>query len=197
VLDSTLDGAPASVGASIFDQSAHFDYRLPFESGIGVAYIRKRAEIEFDVQGYSSIEPHALLSTTEPLTIYTDPGTGAPPTITTRPMPPVITASRAFANYSLGGHVQPFESLPVTLHGGVATDYTPVGPEDQVFDEVSFLVWTVGVSGTVGKLSFALGANYRKGTSDNVVLRNLLNEPIQTSISIRTTGLTYSINYKF
>ena len=83
------------------------------------------------------------------------------------------------------------------LHAGIATDHSPVAPEDQVFDKVDFVVWTVGVSGSVGKLSFALGANYRKGSSDNILLRNLLTEPIQTSISVKTVGLTYSINYKF
>jgi hypothetical protein len=196
-LDSTLDGAPASVGASIFDQAAHFDYQLPFEGGFGVAYLGRRAEIEFDIQGYSSIAPHPLLTASEPLTIYTDPGTGAPPTIDTRPLAPVITASRALANYSVGGHYQLLQSRPLTVHAGVATDRSPVAPEDQVFDEVSFIVWTAGVSGSVGKLSFALGANYRRGVSESVVLRNLLNEPIQTSMSIKTVGVTYSINYKF
>ena len=97
----------------------------------------------------------------------------------------------------MGGHVQLTESRPLTLHAGVATDRFPVAPEDQVFDRVDFVVWTVGASGSVGKLSFALGANYRKGSSDNIVLRNLLSEPIQTSISVKTIGLTYAINYKF
>jgi hypothetical protein len=152
--------------------------------------------LEFDVQGYSSIAAHALLSSSEPITIYRDPGNGAP-TIEQRPFPSVITASRAIANFSVGGHVQLTESRPLTLHAGVATDRSPVAPEDQVFDRVEFVVWTVGASGSVGKLSFALGANYRKGSSDNIVLRNLLSEPIQTSISVKTIGLTYAINYKF
>jgi hypothetical protein len=197
VLDSTLDGAPASVGASIFDSAAHFDYKLPFEGAVGVALVGKRAEIEFDIQGYSSIAPHALLEATEPVTIYTDPGNGTPASIVERPLPPVITASRALANFSVGGHFKVMESRPFTVHGGVATDRSPVAPEDQVFDEVDFVIWTAGVSGSIGKLSFALGASYRKAASGNIVLRNLLTEPIQTSISVKTVGLTYSINYKF
>jgi hypothetical protein len=196
-LDSTLDGAPASVGASIFDSSAQFDHRLPFETAGGIAYVHKRGEIEFDVQGYSSIARHALFASNMPLTIYSDPGTGAPATIEPRPFPPVITASRALANYSAGGHLQIMESFPLNVHAGVATDHSPVAPEDQFFDQVDFVVWTAGVSGSVGKLSFALGASYRRSSSENIVLRNLLIEPIETSISIRTIGLTYSINYRF
>jgi hypothetical protein len=170
---------------------------LPFETAGGIAYVHKRAEIEFDVQGYSSIAPHALFSSNMPLTIYTDPGNGAPVTIDPRPFPPVITASRALANYSAGGHIQVMESFPLIVHAGVATDHSPVAPEDQFFDEVDFVVWTAGVSGSVGRLSFALGASYRRSSSENIVLRNLLIEPIETSISIRTIGLTYSINYRF
>jgi hypothetical protein len=195
-LDSTLDGSALSIGASIFDPSAQFSYKLPFETAGGIAFVAKRAELEFDVQGYSSIAPHALLSSSEPITIYRDPGNGTP-TIEERPFPSVITASRAIANFSLGGHVQLTESRPLTLHAGVATDRSPVAPEDQAFDRVDFVVWTVGASGSIGKLSFALGANYRKGSSDNIVLRNLLSEPIHTSISVKTIGLTYAINYKF
>jgi hypothetical protein len=195
-LDSTLDGSSLSIGASIFDPSAQFSYKVPFETAAGIAFVTTRAELEVDVQGYSSIAPHALLSSGEPITIYRDPGNGSP-TIEERPFPPVMTASRAIANVSVGGHVQLLASRPLSLHGGVATDHSPVAPEDQVFDRVNFVVWTVGVSGSVGKLSFALGANYRKGSSDNIVLRNLLSEPIQTSISIKTIGLTYAINYKF
>ena len=189
-LDSTLDGVPGSVGASIFDQSARFDYQLPFESAVGIAYVHKRAEVEFGVQGYSSIAPHPLITTNDPLTIYTDPGTGAPSSISSRQLPPVITASRAIVNYSVGGHMQLFESFPLVVHAGVATDHSPVAPEDQFFDEVDFVVWTAGVSGSVGKLSFALRASYRRSASENITLRNLLKEPIQTAIDIKTIGLT-------
>jgi hypothetical protein len=195
-LDSTLDGAAVSVGASIFDPGATFKYQLPFETAGGIALVGKRAELEFDVQGYSSIAAYPLLSTSEPLTVYSDLGGGVS-SIVQRPFPPIMTASRAIANYSVGGHVQLLESRPFTVHAGVATDHSPVALEDQVFDEVNFLVWTVGVSGSIGKLSFALGASYRRGSSDNLVLRNLLTDPIPTSIDVKTVGLTYSINYKF
>jgi len=196
-LDSTLDGTVQSIGASIFNPEAQFDFKLPFESAAGVALVGKRAQVEFDVQGYSSIPAYPMLTPTQPLTIYNDPGNGAAPVTTQRTLPPIIMASKAVTNFSVGGHVQLLESRPLTVHAGVSTDHTPVAPEDQVFDEVDFVVWTAGVSGSVGRLSFALGANYRKGTSENVILHNLLTEPIQTSISVKTVGFTYSINYKF
>jgi len=58
-------------------------------------------------------------------------------------------------------------------------------------------VLTAGISGAIGKLTFALGLNYRRGDSDNLILRNLLVQPVQTHLDIKTVGLTYAINYRF
>ena len=65
------------------------------------------------------------------------------------------------------------------------------------FDRVDFHVFTAGASGAIGKLTFALGVNYRRGNSDNLILRNLLVQPVQTHLDIKTIGLTYAINYRF
>ena len=63
---------------------------------------------------------------------------------------------------------------------------------------MDLFTWTLGLSGRAGKLSYAAGVNYRGGTSQNLVLRNLLNgEPVQTAITIRTIGMIYSLSYQF
>jgi hypothetical protein len=80
------------------------------------------------------------------------------------------------------------------LHDGVGTDFSPVPADDHVaFDRVDFWVLTAGASGAIGKLTFALGVNYRLGHSDNLILRNVLSQPIQTHLDIKTVGLTYAI----
>jgi hypothetical protein len=43
----------------------------------------------------------------------------------------------------------------------------------------------------------ALGLNYRGINSDNLILRNLIIQPVQTHLDIKTVGLTYAINYRF
>jgi hypothetical protein len=58
-------------------------------------------------------------------------------------------------------------------------------------------VLTAGASGALGKLTFALGLNYRRGNSNNLILRHLLVQPIYTNLDIKTIGLTYAINYRF
>ena len=70
------------------------------------------------------------------------------------------------------------------LHFGVTTDLSPVAPEDQVFDKVDLLAWTVGLSGRLNKLTYAAGFNYRSGTSDSITVRNLISrEPVKYGIS--------------
>ena len=88
--------------------------------------------------------------------------------------------------------------IPLTVHAGVGTDYSPVPTEDSaVFGQVDFKVFTLGLSGTIGKFSFSLGANSRRGTIDNLVLKNLISGPVQASLQIDTLGITYALNYKF
>ncbi len=197
-VDSTLDGGGPSLGAAIYDGSASFDYKLPFELAGGVAVVGKRAELEFDIKGYSSIDSYALLSSSQPLTIYTNPGDGTRGTNTDRPFPSVMTSSRAVTNYMGGGQVQIFKSFPLTVHAGIGTDRSPVPLGDNaVFGRVDFKVFTVGLSGTIGQFSFALGANSRRGQIENLVLQNLITGPVQASLAIKTLGITYALNYKF
>jgi hypothetical protein len=198
-LDSTLSGGGPTIGASIDDSSASFDYKLPFELSGGVAVVSKRAELEFDVLGYSSIAEYPLLSSTEPMTIYKDPGNGTRGTNTDRPFTPLMAAFHSVTNYTTGGHVLILQSpLPLTVHAGLGTDHSPVPTEDAaVFGQVDFRVVTIGLSGSIKKFSFALGANTRKGTIENLVLQNLITGPVQASLQVRTFGITYSLNYKF
>jgi hypothetical protein len=81
--DGLVQNGASSTGLSLFDSDASFDLRLPWEFHGGVAYIRKRGQVEFDVQGYTPVSQYTLLGTSQPYAIYRDPGTGAPPTIET------------------------------------------------------------------------------------------------------------------
>jgi len=198
-LDSTLDGGGPSIGASVYDGSASFEYKLPYELAGGVALVAKRAELEFDIKGYSSIEPYSLLSTSQPLTIYTDPGNGTRGSNTTRSLASIMTSARAVTNVTGGGHVQVVESpLPLTVHAGIGTDRSPVPTGDTaVFGKVDFMVFTTGLSGSIGKVSFAFGVNSRRGSINNLVVQNLITGPVQASLQIKTIGITYALNYKF
>jgi len=197
--DSTLDGGGPSIGASMYDGSATFEFKLPFEMDGGIALIGKRAEVEFDIKGYSSIGSYALLSSSETLTIYRDPGDKTGGSFENRQFPAIMTEFRGIVNYVGGGHVRILDKpFPLTVHAGFGTDFSPVTSADAaVFGQVDFMVYTMGISGSIGKFSGALGLNSRRGSIDNLVLSNLITGPVQASLQVKTIGITYALNYKF
>lgn len=197
-LDGVLDLGAASLGASLFDADARFDYHLPWEVQGGAAYVRDRVELEVDIQGYTSIAPYPLLSTDQPTVIYGDAGAGGRPSVITRPFGGLTSASDGVVNVAVGGHVRPMRERNFRVHGGFATSRSPVGDADQVFNHVNLASWTFGVSGAWAKLQFAVGFNLRFGTSDDILVRNLLNDdPFRTKVDVRTGGFIYSIAYQF
>jgi hypothetical protein len=197
-LDGTLDMGAASLGASAFDANARSQFPSPWELQAGAAYVRDRVEVEFDLHGYTPIAAHPLLSTSEPTVIYGDAGDGSTPAVIPRPFNGLTSASDGVVNVAIGGHVRPLRSRQLRIHGGLATNRSPVADVDQVFNEANFASWTLGLSGTVAKLQFAVGFNGRVGTARNVIVRNLLSEePLQTNVEVRTIGFIYSIAYQF
>jgi hypothetical protein len=195
--DGQLDVGTASVGASVFDADADFQQHRPWEISGGAAYVGTRAEIEVDLHGYTSVSPYPLLATGEPTVIYGDVGT-QPPTITTTPFTAFTTASRGIVNVAVGGHVRLDPDKSWLLHFGAATDRSPVALDDTVFTRANLNGLTVGVSGTVAKLQFSAGFNYRAGTSDDVHVRNLADgRTVTTAVHVSSVGLIYSVAYTF
>ena len=118
--------------------------------------------------------------------------------MSTRPYGGAISQSRGLANVAVGGHLLLSSSGVWRLHYGAATDFSPVGDEDEVFTKLNRSSWSVGVSGTKGPLQFTAGVNYRSGSSDEVLIRDLQNgEQVKSTIDVSTLGLIYSLSYKF
>lgn len=197
VFDATVDGGDRSLGTSLFDTDARFDERLPAELHAGVAYVGDRVVVEFDVQAYSGIGRYAMLSSAESIVTYTDTADVAP-VVTTTPFPGLHSESRALANVSVGGHVLLSSTRTLRLHFGVGTDGSPVADGDQIFGRANLFSWTLGLSGEVGRLTFAAGTNVRTGTTDNIAIRNPFDGGIiDTEVDLMTVGLIYSVSYRF
>ena len=197
-LDGTLDRGRDSLGASLFDGNARFEYRLPWELQGGAAYVGTRVELEFDVQGYTPIAAYSLLATDQPTLIYGDAGTGGPASVIARPFSGLTSASDGVVNVAVGGYFRPMSERNLRVHAGFATSRSPVGEADEVFNKVDLSSWSVGVSGSVAKLQFAVGLNYRVGAATDVLVRNVLNgSPFRSKIDLHTGGLIYSLAYQF
>jgi len=196
-VDGVLAGGSGSLGASVFDGDAQRGYHLPWEFQGGVAVVAARAEAEVDIQGYSPIGAYSLLSTSEPLLIYAG-GANAPPAISRQSVPALISASDGVVNVAAGGHAKLFGRRELRVHGGIATNRSPVASGDTVFSKVNLLTWSAGMTGTFGKLQFSAGLSRQTGSADDVALRNLLNgDVVHSRIDVRTTGFIYSLAYQF
>jgi len=197
-IDGALDAGKSGLGSSLFDADAKMEYHLPWEFQGGAAFVGNRFEIEIDVQAFTSISGYSMISTTNPVLVYTDAGTGIAPSVTSRPFGGMNTASDGVVNVGAGGHVRLVESRKLLLHGGVGSNRSPVGAGDNVFNKMNLTTWSIGLSGTFGKFQFAAGLNRQGGRADDVMLRNLLSGDVITSaIDVHTTGLIYSLAYQF
>jgi hypothetical protein len=197
-LDGTLDAGQASLGASLFDPDARFAAQLPWEFQGGVAYVGSRIQIEADLQAYSSAHEYVRLSTDQAIVIYGDTTAGGPATIVRQPYPGYLSSARGFANGAVGGHFRPWRDRDFRIHGGLASDHSPLDAGDAIFARINLLSWTIGASGQFGKFRFAAGVNRRTGTSDDIVIENLIGgRTVHTSIDVHTTGLIYSLSYQF
>ncbi len=196
--EGLLDTGSVSQGASVFDADAKLAYHLPWEFQAGIAYLGDRGQFELDVSGYTPIAAYAMASTGNPIVTYGDNGAGAPPSIVAQPFPGYTTQSVGVTNVSAGGQYLMFKDRTLRIHGGIASNNSPVGDADQVFTRADLLSWTLGVSGSIKKLEFSAGVNSKTGTADNQKLRNLLSgQAVTTDLDIRTLGFIYSIAYQF
>jgi hypothetical protein len=197
-LDGLLDTGAASLGASVFDPEADFEYHLPWEFQGGAAFVRPRVELEFDVQAYTPIDAYSLLSSNQPVRLYADAGSSAPPIVTSRSFAGLTVASNGVVNVAAGGHVRPLKDRDLRVHAGVGSNRSPAAPADVVFNKVDLTTWSVGVSGTFGRLQFAVGLNIQDGSASDVTLRNLLNgQEVHSPIDVHLAGFIYSLAYQF
>jgi hypothetical protein len=198
ILDGLLDEQSASLGASLFDPEADLEYHLPWEFQGGAAFVTPRVEIEFDVHAFTPIDAYPMLSSEEPVRLYTDAGTSGPPAVVSRPFAGLTSASEGVVNVSVGGHVRLFKDRDLRLHAGVGSNRSPAAPEDVVFNKVDLSTWSIGVSGTLGKFQFSAGYNHQSGSADDVTVRNLLNgQEVHSPIDVSIAGFIYSLGYQF
>ena len=197
-LDGLTDAGAESAGASLFDPDADLDYKLPWEFQAGAAWVRDRVELELDVQAYTSIGAYSMLSTAQPMIIYRDAGGNQPPSVVTQAFPGLTSASASVVNVSAGGHVRLLARRDLRLHAGVGSNRSPVADADMIFNKVNLVTWTLGLSGSLGRLQFAAGLNHQSGVARDVILRNLLSgQVVHSSMDVAMTGFIYSLAYQF
>jgi len=198
IADAQATQGAATASASYFEDDGRIEYRLPLEFRGGLAWVGPRAQIECDVLMYAAAGRYTAFRSDQLWTVITDTGSGGPPAVTNIPPNPVVIDSRAVANIAIGGHVRLAPGGSWRLHGGYATDRSPVGPDDTVFTRVNLQVVTLGVSGRARSVRVSAGLRHEFGTSDPLVLQRTLDGPqLSARLRVSNLGLVYSLAVVF
>jgi long-subunit fatty acid transport protein len=179
------------------DQDATFDWKLPFEASLGLAWRSRAFEVEADVRFHAGIAEYALFTSQNPVRVTTtDPVTGLP-VYSTQPFPSVTNGAKAVWNFAVGGRYNLDQTW--SLHGGFFTDGSPTNASgERVFRSVDMYGVTVGAKVRGDHLSGSLGFGYTWGSSPPFTFGDpVAGTPITTRLSITSLSLLYAIAYKF
>jgi hypothetical protein len=179
--------------ATFFDTDADVEYRLPLEFKAGLAWVGKRAQVEVDLASYAAGGQYAAMHTDQTWTLLSDAGQEGPPSVQKPALEVPFIDSVAVANVAVGGQVRLTPSGSWTVHGGYATDRSPVGADDTLFTRVNMQSVTAGISGRTKFVLGSVGIRYETGTTDTIVIRQMQNgQPLSTRLKISHLGVVYS-----
>lgn len=197
-LEALIRAGVATATTAFFDPEASTEYRLPFEFKTGAAWIGPRAQLEANLQIYPGTGRYAAVESDEPVTIVVDSGTGAPVTVGQTEYVGAQIDSRTVVNIAVGGRYQLWPDRTWALHGGYATDRSPVGDEDTAFSRVNLQHLTVGLSGRTKVFVGSLGLRYSSGRSERVALGPTGDGgSFATTFKVSSFGLVYSLSLLF
>ena len=184
--------------ASFFEPGGDVEYRLPFEFKVGAAVLLTRAQFEVDVNTWTGGDPYAAFRSSGTWSIITDAGNGSPPTVQTPELEAPIVDPAAVMNVAIGGQYHLTENGSWMIHGGFATDRSPVGPKDTFFTKADMRALTVGVSGRTRFILGSVGLRYQWGTTGEFSLRRFQDtQQLKTRFKLSTIGIVYSVGLLF
>lgn len=176
------------------DTSADFQYRTPWEVGLGAAFNWEAFGFEVDVRYHSGTHTYPLLAFNKVGSIV-DTTSGVP--VTT---PTVFTSVNYRAdpvwNGSLGVHFNLAKNWVISA--GSYLDYSPVNSSTTVFRKVNMIGFRTGVSFQIDKVSASIGAGWEHGTgSDDLFPSNVPIPPTSGDLTLDTFSLLFSFSFRF
>ena len=179
------------------DKDASFDYKLPLDVNVGVAWRSRSFEAEFDLRYHSAISEYTLLGSVQPIRITTtDPATGFP-VYTTQPFPGVTNGAKTVWNYAFGGRYNLNEFW--SFHAGFFSDASPTNSSgENLFRSVDMYGITAGAKIKGDHLSGSFGLGYSWGSSPTFAFGDpSTGTSTNTKLTITSLSLLYAVAYKF
>ena len=138
------------------NERQEFDFRLPRETAVGIAYVGETWELEFDLRRHAAIETFPVFGGAGIIQVEARNHTGSAQGQNPSPGPALQYSTKEVTNGSLGLKYKAGESL--WFHFGYFQDKSPVGDvNDLPFDEIDFTGTTFGVTVLGQNTSSTLG----------------------------------------
>ncbi len=184
------------ISASLFEQDGRVTFRVPIEVRFGAAWVRPRGEIEIDLLAHGNGGIYEAFRGSAPILVVRDSGTGDAPAVQEYQANASTVDSTAVVNIAVGGQFKLTANGSWRIHGGFATDRSPVGPSDTLFTKVNMYASTLGISVRTRIVFASFGVRYESGLSEPFSIRRLQNgEPYMTRLRVRNVGFLYSIAF--
>jgi len=197
-MDATLYKGGTTTNLSYYDGSPTMKYKLPFEFAAGVAYTVPRMTVEADVRVIQGGGIYDFFTPNRTVTGIVDNGGISTPRAVETQFRTFQVDQRSVVDIRVGGRFLLSEAGKLTLHGGFATNNSPVGDDDEVFQKANLLRFTFGMSGQKGRFFFAGGVDYQAGTTPLYDVYTAQNgQVIMTTVNVDGFSLIYSFGLRF
>jgi hypothetical protein len=192
--ESILCGIDSSKSIVFHDSSATFDYRLPFQCSVGIAYTTDYYQLEADINYYIGAKTYTVIASNDQVKQISTNMAGNF-AINNLSFPDLKYDRNQVFNVALGGHIR--ISKLIRIHGGIFTDFSPVNPSNStIFRKINLYGTTLGLSVKSEKIGgVGLGIKYSFGRSKNFkVGENISPEPINTHLNVNSFAISWALS---
>jgi hypothetical protein len=197
-LDATLYKNGTTTNLSYYDGSPTMQYKMPFEFAAGVAYIAGRLTFEGDIRITQGGGVYDFFTPNRTVTGIVDNGGASTPQAVETSFRTFQMDQRSVVDVRVGGRYELSPKGKMTLHAGFASNNSPVGEGDEVFQKANLRRFTVGLSGEKGRFIFAGGFDYQAGTTPLYDVYTAQNgQIIKTTVDVDGFALVYSFGLRF
>ena len=187
----------ATTDAAFRDEEAKFQYRLPLEGDLGLAFTSRDAHagIEVNVRAYAPINRYAVFSTSELITtVRVDSNGTATPGTTS--LSDLTTAATSVIDVAVGGHIDLKQGH--RIHAGIYTDSSPVADGESPYRQADFVGASLGYSITGKHFSGSLGTAYLHGQAKSATVAQLLSgASANAKLTVDTFNVFYALSFTF
>ncbi len=158
------------------DYHARFNYVIPPEARVGLAWVQPALEWELDVLYYAAVQPYAFFTSSAQAT-DTVIGTSAQSSSSSDRFSREENSARSVVNLALGGRMRLSENGWWNV--GLYTDRSPHNTASVISGAMDLLGFSTGYALLRGSSSTAVGVVVLRGSTNNLKITNFFDNSLQ------------------